>query len=206
MMKILLIDNYDSFVYNIVGLLQRCRSEYPELKWDVIKNDEVSLSDADSYNALILSPGPGLPSESGKLLEAIRYCADTHPIFGVCLGCQAIAEVFGGRLRQFNKPRHGHRSILRDVDAADPIVGFCSDGNGIVGRYHSWGIDESSLNKDSPIMISSRDEEGNIMSVRHKSLPIFGVQFHPESVITNCGEHMLKNFIALSMSIISNDI
>ena len=86
------------------------------------------------------------------------------------------------------------------MDAADPIVGFCSDGNGVVGRYHSWCIDESSLHEGSPIVISSRDEEGNIMSVRHKSLPIFGVQFHPESVITNCGERMLKNFIALTVS------
>ena len=200
-MKILLIDNYDSFVYNIVGLLQRCRCEYPDLEWDVVMNDEVSPCDAERYDAIILSPGPGLPSESGRLSEMIRHCAATHPMLGVCLGCQAIAEVFGSSLRQLDMPRHGHGSILRDVDADDPIVGFCNDGNGIVGRYHSWVIDESSLNRDVPMVISSRDEEGNIMSVRHRSLPIFGVQFHPESIITNCGERMLKNFLALSMSL-----
>ena len=200
-MKILLIDNYDSFVYNIVGLLQRCRCEYPDLEWDVVMNDEVSPCDAERYDAIILSPGPGLPSESGRLSEMIRHCAAIHPMLGVCLGCQAIAEVFGSSLRQLDMPRHGHCSILRDVDADDPIVGFCYDGNGIVGRYHSWVIDESSLNRDVPMVISSRDEEGNIMSVRHRSLPIFGVQFHPESIITNCGERMLKNFLALSMSL-----
>ena len=117
-MKILLIDNYDSFVYNIVGLLQRCRCEYPDLEWDVVMNDEVSPCDAERYDAIILSPGPGLPSESGRLSEMIRHCAATHPMLGVCLGCQAIAEVFGSSLCL------GTRSYLHQK-SVDRYAGNC---------------------------------------------------------------------------------
>ena len=199
-MKILLIDNYDSFVYNIVGLLQRCRQEFPDLEWKVVRNDAVSPDDADGFDAIMLSPGPGVPSEAGLLLSLIRQCASTRPMLGVCLGCQAIAEAFGCRLRRLDMPRHGHSSILRDVDPEDSVVGFCSEERGVVGRYHSWVIDETSLRKDIPLIISSRDEDGNVMSIRHRFLPVFGLQFHPESIITDCGLRMIKNFLALSVS------
>ena len=108
-------------------------------------------------------------------------------MLGVCLGCQAIAEAFGGRLRRLDMPRHGHSSTLRDVDPEDSVVGFCSEEREVVGRYHSWVIDETSLRKDIPLIISSRDEDGNVMSIRHRFLPVFGLQFHPESIITDCG-------------------
>ena len=193
-MKILLIDNYDSFVYNIVGLLQRCRRDLPHLEWDVVKNDEISPCQTAAYDAIILSPGPGIPSEAGNLLHVINHCASTHPILGVCLGCQAIAESFGGSLRRLDAPRHGHSSTLLQVDPSDPIVGFCGQSPTDVGRYHSWVIDESSFRE---LIITSRDEEGNIMSVRHRTLPVFGLQFHPESIITTDGLQMLRNFLSL---------
>ena len=197
-MKILLIDNYDSFVYNIVGLLQECRRDFPELEWDVVRCDEVMLEDAAGCDGIILSPGPGLPSEAGNLMPLIRACAATHPILGICLGCQAIAEVFGAALRRIDPPRHGYSSELTDIDSEDPIVGLYQEGSGRVGRYHSWVIDEESMREGVPLKITSRDEDGNIMSVRHKDLPIFGVQFHPESIITCRGGRLLRNFCMLA--------
>ena len=197
-MKILVIDNYDSFVYNIIGLLERCRCDYPGLEWDVVRSDVVSLCDAERYDAVILSPGPGIPSEAGRLMSLIRRCAASRPVLGICLGCQAIAEVFGCQLRRLGLPRHGHRTTLTDVDAADPVVGFCADGrSGVVGRYHSWVIDELSMGDDVPLIISSRDEDGNIMSIRHRTLPVYGLQFHPESIMTTCGDRMLHNFLEI---------
>lgn len=197
-MKILLIDNYDSFVYNIVGLLQRCRKDHPFLEWDVVKNDRITSYQAGLYDAIILSPGPGIPSEAGNLLQVIRHCIYTHPILGICLGCQAIAETFGSKLLHLDSPRHGHSSTLHDVDTFDPIIGFCSNGEATVGRYHSWVIDESTLPKDNSLIVTSRDEDGNIMSFRHLTHPIFGLQFHPESIITRNGQQMLCNFLAIT--------
>ena len=200
-MKILLIDNYDSFVYNIVGLLQKCRLTFPDLEFDVIRNDRITLSDTARYDAIILSPGPGIPSEAGLLTAVIDHCKTTHPILGICLGCQAIAEQFGCLLRLLEKPRHGHCSTLCNVDEADPIVGFCNNEVAKVGRYHSWVIDEKSIPTDTPLVITSRDEDGNIMSVRHSTLPIFGLQFHPESIISNCGLRMLQNFLSIKTGV-----
>ena len=198
-MKILIIDNYDSFVYNIVGLLQKCRHEFTNLEWDVAKNDHIPLNHTSRYDAIILSPGPGIPSEAGQLIALIRQCKTTHPILGICLGCQAIAECFGCRLKQLERPRHGHQSTLKEIDPEDSIIGFYDNSSGIVGRYHSWVIDETSIEKNTPIIITSRDEDGNIMSIRHSTLPIYGVQFHPESIISENGEQVIKNLIRLTI-------
>lgn len=196
--KILLIDNYDSFVYNIVGLLQKCRQGCKGLEWDVVRNDCVPLDRLSLYDAIILSPGPGVPSEAGQMMALLRRCVATHPVLGICLGCQAIAETFGAALRCLPLPRHGHCTELREVDKDDEMVGFYHHGSGSVARYHSWVIDEASLPEDSPLIVSSRDEEGHIMSFRHRELPLFGVQFHPESAISVGGEQLLRNFITLT--------
>lgn len=214
-MKILLVDNYDSFVYNIVGLLQRSRDSFPDLEWEVVRNDRIPLDDVGKYDALILSPGPGIPEEAGCLLPLIRRYGGIVPILGVCLGFQAIGEVYGCRLLRLDAPRHGHRSVLQDVDAEDPVVGFCcrergvndchdeegaiiSGEIGVVGRYHSWVIDEATLDSSSPLKVTSRDEDGNIMSIRHTRYPVFGLQFHPESIITTNGLRLLTNFLRLA--------
>lgn len=197
-MKILLIDNYDSFVFNIVGLLRQCRREFPCLEWDVVKNDRVTLPEAEGYDGLILSPGPGLPAEAGRMPEVIKRCAGRIPILGVCLGCQAIAEAFGCGLRQLEAPRHGHPSPLHIEDPSDPLVGFLSGQRVTVGRYHSWVIDESTMTADTPLTVTSRDEDGLIMSISHRTHPLFGLQFHPESIITTHGPHLLLRFLRLT--------
>ena len=194
-MRILLVDNYDSFVFYIVGHLQRCRRDFPRLDWHIVKNDRVDPESVGDYDAVILSPGPGVPAEAGNLLKLIEKSAGRVPVLGICLGCQAIAEVFGARLLQLETPRHGHCSRLLSVDAYDPIVGFLSGAESRVGRYHSWVIDEASLGGEVPLRVTSRDEDGNIMSIRHESLPLFGLQFHPESIITAEGNRMIRNFL-----------
>ena len=195
-MKILLVDNYDSFVYNVVGLLEQCRATTPLLRWDVVRNDEVTPEMTAYYDAVILSPGPGIPTEAGRLAAVVAACIGSRPLLGICLGCQAIAEAFGLRLRQLEAPRHGHASNLRDVDAVDPVVGFLAGEESTVGRYHSWVIDDASFTPDTPLKVGARDEEGNVMSVYHPLLPVFGLQFHPESIITGQGLQMLRNFLA----------
>ena len=238
-MKILLIDNYDSFVYNIVGLIRRCRADFPNLEWTIVKNDCPLSELPKDFDAIILSPGPGIPAEAGNLLDIIRTHADTHPILGICLGCQAIAEVYGWRLRRLTAPRHGHASLLREIDPADPLIGFLSSpplrrsspaepACGLqsaslatpaeplspvppacgcsqlpdprtIGRYHSWVIDETPRIPNPHLQITSRDEDRNIMTIRDLTRPIFGLQFHPESIITTQGQTILRNFLRLSI-------
>lgn len=196
--KLLLIDNHDSFVHNIVGLLERIRTDASHdliLSWDIVKNDKVNVSDAEAYDALILSPGPGIPSEAGNLMEIISSCAGRLPMLGICLGFQAIAESFGARLIHLPLTRHGHPSRLERIDPADPLLGALAGTSPTVGRYHSWGIEAHSL--PDTLLPTSFDEEGNLMSLRHRHLPLFGTQFHPESIISDCGLHILTSFIYL---------
>lgn len=193
-MDILIIDNYDSFVYNIVGLLRECRDVSGNVvNWSVVRNDEIPFASLDSYDALILSPGPGVPDEAGELTRLVEVAAGRVPMLGICLGHQAIAQHYGASLLQLPHPRHGHPSPLRDVDASDPVVGPCAGPDVTVGRYHSWTVDESTL--PDLLRVTSRDEEGHIMSLRHRSLPVYGLQFHPESIITTCGHTLLQSFI-----------
>lgn len=191
MKKILVIDNHDSFVYNIVQLLREaeCAPQF-----DVVKNDEVIMENLDGYDGLLLSPGPGIPSEAGKMMEAILHCWRTKAILGICLGHQAIAEAFGGSLLQLTTPFHGHRSFLRISDDGDPVLhGIPQPAE--VGRYHSWVVDPETL--PDCLCVSSTDEDGNIMSLRHRKLPVFGVQFHPESYISNCGAAIIANWLSI---------
>lgn len=197
-MRVLIIDNHDSFVYNIVGLLENIRrqSDFAGMEWMRVLNDDVSPESALDYDAIILSPGPGLPCEAGYLMPTLAECADRRPIFGICLGFQAIARHFGASLMRLPLPRHGHPGRLVAVDPHDPVIGCLAGEEHIIGRYHSWIVDPQSL---PPSLIpSSYDDEGNVMSLRHRELPIFGTQFHPESIITDCGERIMTAFLHLA--------
>lgn len=189
MMRILIIDNYDSFVFNIVQLIKE--TAYKPL-FDVVKNDAIPFDTLNHYQGIILSPGPGIPSEAGDLMKLIDLCATTHSILGICLGHQAIIEYFGGKIINLRAPMHGHRSYLTITDSTDSLFRNIKDGTAI-GRYHSWSADKSSL--PACLTVSSHDEEGNIMSVKHNNLPIHGLQFHPESYISECGSSIINNWL-----------
>ena len=186
--RILVIDNYDSFVYNIVHYLKElgCTVE-------VVRNDQFELSVMEHYDRIVLSPGPGIPSEAGKLMEAIAYLKTLdNPIhvLGVCLGHQAIAESFGDQLINLSEVYHGLSSTIK-VDSSQPI--YRGLGPQIeVGRYHSWVVAGS---KGTVLIVSATDEHGTVMSFSHESLPFTGVQYHPESVLTPDGYKLLTNWI-----------
>lgn len=187
MMKVLILDNYDSFTYNLVQMIEDIIGQ----KVMVIKNDEVELSEIQDFDKIILSPGPGIPSEAGKLLKVISTFKDSIPMLGVCLGQQAIAEVFGGRLRQLNKVQHGVSSQI--IESSDAKLYKQIKFPLQVGRYHSWIVDEEDFPDE--LEITAKDENGIIMSLKHKIFPITGVQFHPESILTPQGKHILQNWL-----------
>lgn len=189
MKKILVIDNYDSFVFNIVQLLR----EAPEApQFDIVHNDCIDFSRLEEYGGLLLSPGPGVPSEAGELNFLIEKCIHSHSILGICLGHQAIAEVFGAGLLNMPFPLHGHHSILTQVGEGDPLL-YGMEGQVVVGRYHSWVVNSEDFPQD--LQVTSVDEAGNIMSLKHRQLPIFGVQYHPESYMSNCGKCLISNWL-----------
>lgn len=188
MKRILVIDNHDSFVYNLVQILR----ENEHCQFDIVYNDRVDFSVLGRYDKLLLSPGPGIPSEAGDLLALIDRCKTTHSILGVCLGHQAIAECFGARLQQLDYPKHGHPSPLTIIDPSDILYQDITSPVQ-VGRYHSWIIAPRTL---PPFLkVSALDEDGNIMSFYHESLPLHGVQYHPESIITTHGKEIIKNWV-----------
>ena len=191
-MKILIFDNYDSFTYNLVHMVERITNE----KTDVYRNDKISLESISEYDKIILSPGPGLPCESGLLLPLIKKFAPAKSILGVCLGQQAIAEVFGGKLINLKNVYHGvatkvmvdeHRTKMQN----DVFKDLPSELD--AGRYHSWVVDNEDFPDD--LEITARDENGLIMGLRHKTFDVQGVQFHPESVLTPDGEKMIRNWL-----------
>lgn len=187
-MKILVLDNYDSFTYNIVHLLKEITNE----PIDIFRNDEITLDEVGQYDKIMLSPGPGIPDEAGILKEVIRKYASTKSIFGVCLGCQAIAEVFGGKLINLDKVYHGVStpvSIVNEKDITFHGVPTQFDA----GRYHSWVVDGASL--PSEIEVSASEKSGQVMALFHKEYDVRGVQFHPESVLTPYGKEMLTNWV-----------
>lgn len=188
MKRILVINNYDSFVYNLIQILR----ENPSCRFDIAYNDHIDFSSLSQYDKILLSPGPGIPEEAGQLLQLVEYCKNTHSILGVCLGHQAIALTFGAKLKQLSLPRHGHASTLTLSDSRDSIYQNTSTPF-TVGRYHSWVVDPHTL--PASLQISATDEDGNIMSLYHRSLPIHGVQYHPESIITRQGRILIDNWI-----------
>lgn len=185
-MRILVIDNYDSFVYNIVHIL---RNE-PNVEVDVVYNDQVDIATVNHHDKILLSPGPGIPSEAGQLMEVIGRFATEKPILGVCLGHQAIAEHFGGNLINLEKPLHGVQSELSTI-LPDYLFNQ-SPTSFQIGHYHSWVVNPDQLNE---LEVTAEDGNGNIMAIRHPHYDIRGVQFHPESILTEHGKQLLQNWI-----------
>lgn len=188
---LLVIDNRDSFVYNVVELLR----SLPELTFEVIPEGELELSSLPGHDGLILSPGPGVPSEFPRMQTLIRAEAGVKPILGICLGHQALAEHYGATLVQLPAPRHGHASALVVADPADHLVGAIPTGS-LVGRYHSWAVDEASLPTCLvPTAYCADAGEGRVlMAMRHRTDPVWSVQFHPESMISEHGRAYLSAF------------
>lgn len=186
-MKILVFDNYDSFTYNLVQLIK----EQSNASVEVFRNDEIPLEAVKAYDKILLSPGPGIPSESGLLLPLIKEYAATKSIFGVCLGQQAIAEAFGGSLTNLSKVYHGIATPVELIAESILFEGLPSTFN--VGRYHSWVVNESDL--PSSLKVTSKDVEGYIMSLEHKEFDVKGVQYHPESVLTPEGAKIIANWL-----------
>ncbi|MGF2413719.1 MAG: anthranilate synthase component II [Ferruginibacter sp.] len=187
-MKILVFDNYDSFTYNLVHLVEKITHE----KVDVFRNDEISLEEVDAYDKIILSPGPGIPSEAGLLLPLIKQYAATKSILGVCLGHQAIGEAFGGTLTNLSKVYHGVATPIKINSTSSPILKGLPEAIE-VGRYHSWIISNEKF--PAELEVTATDENGYIMALQHKTFDVQGVQFHPESVLTPDGEAMLRNWL-----------
>ncbi len=186
-MKILVIDNYDSFVYNLVHYLQELDCEVT-----IKRNDQFKLEEVTAYDRILLSPGPGIPDEAGMLKDIIRTYAGKKPILGVCLGLQAIGEVFGGSITNLSEVYHGVSTKAKIV--VNDELFFKGLGDEIeIGHYHSWVVTKDDL--PEILEITSLDENGHIMSLRHREFDIRGVQFHPESVLTPKGKEMIKNWI-----------
>lgn len=186
--KIVIIDNYDSFTYNLSHLVKELGAEVT-----VLRNDQFQLADLEPYGKIILSPGPGIPSEAGLLLDVIRTYAGKKPILGVCLGHQAIGEVFGARLENLTQVFHGVATPCQVV-ADDPIFEGL-ERTITVGRYHSWVVATDGL--PECLEVTALSDEGQIMALRHREYDIHGIQFHPESVLTPEGKTIIKNFIQL---------
>ena len=186
MKKVLVIDNYDSFTYNLVHFLEDLGCEVT-----VKRNDQLSLKDVEPFDKIVLSPGPGIPDEAGMLKEIIKKYSPTNSILGVCLGQQAIGEVFGGKITNLDNVYHGVATNI-DITVDDEPIFKGLDKTIEVGRYHSWVV-----NADLPDVLeaTSYDLNGQVMSLRHKKFDVKGVQFHPESVLTPGGKKMLKNWV-----------
>lgn len=185
-MKLLILDNYDSFTYNIVHAVRNAGFDPA-----VVRNDKITVEQVAAYDKIIISPGPGIPSEAGILPELLREYAGKKPILGVCLGHQAIGECFGARLENLSDVYHGVQTP-DTVTAPDYILNGMGD-TFPVGRYHSWIVSDENL--PDCLVVTSRDVEGKIMSLRHKTFDVHGVQFHPESLLTPDGQRIINNFL-----------
>lgn len=191
-MKILVFDNYDSFTYNLVHLVEKILHQ----RVDVFRNDQIALEKVKEYDKIILSPGPGIPSEAGLLLPLIKAYAASKSILGVCLGHQAIGEAFGGKLINLSRVYHGVATDIKVTGGEGESRTGLFDGlpeQFEVGRYHSWIVAEEGF--PAELEITARDENNYIMALQHKNYDVQGVQFHPESVLTPRGEDILRNWL-----------
>lgn len=185
--KIVVIDNYDSFTYNLVHLLHECG-----LKAVVWRNDKFELGDLEEFDHILLSPGPGVPEEAGLLLDVIRRYGPSKKILGICLGLQAIAEVYGGSLFNLTKPVHGTATPVFVKNAKDGLFLGLPESF-LVGRYHSWAVSPDGL--PDVLCVTAEDGNGTIMALSHRDLAVQGVQFHPESVLTEHGRDLILNWL-----------
>lgn len=184
---ILVIDNYDSFTYNLVHLLQELNASY-----EVVRNDKFDINEVEKYDKILLSPGPGIPEEAGLLLDVIRKYAATKSILGICLGQQAIAEVFGAKLYNMPKPLHGVATSIEITDNSETLfTNFPEDSK--IGRYHSWAVDPNTLTAE--LKVTAVDPNGVIMALSHTKYDVKGMQFHPESILTDNGKTLIANWI-----------
>ncbi len=184
-MKILVLDNYDSFTYNLVYIIRQLGYEM-----DIFRNDKINIAQIDVYDKILLSPGPGIPSEAGIMPELIRKYAATKDILGICLGHQAIGEAFGSSLTNLSEVVHG---LASEVTVHDDLLFEGLPEKFKIGRYHSWVINEQTFSPD--LEITARTPDGQIMGVRHREFKVRGLQFHPESVLTEHGVEMMKNWL-----------
>ena len=185
-MKIAVIDNYDSFTYNLVHLVKELGAEV-----GVFRNDQFVMEELAPYDKLILSPGPGIPSEAGLLQVVIRHYASLKPMLGVCLGHQAIGEVFGGKLTNLSEVYHGVATNCTQM-GNDPIFAGLAERFEI-GRYHSWVVDREGL--PECLEVTAMSDDGQIMALRHRTYDVRGIQFHPESVLTPQGKTIMENWM-----------
>jgi anthranilate synthase component 2 len=185
-MKIVIIDNYDSFTYNLSHLVKSLGAQVT-----VLRNDRFDLPDIERFDKIILSPGPGIPSEAGLLLDVIRSYAGRKSILGVCLGHQAIGEVFGGKLENLSDVFHG--VATEGTQFGNDYIFRGLPGRLVMGRYHSWVVSREGF--PECLEITAESDEGQIMALRHRRYDIHGIQFHPESVLTPDGATIIKNFI-----------
>ena len=186
-MKILVLDNYDSFTYNLVYILRQLADDV-----EVHRNDKIALEEVANYDKILLSPGPGIPSEAGILQELVRTYAPFKSILGVCLGHQGIGEVFGATLLNMPEVLHGIANKTIVTDPTERIFrGLPTEF--MVGRYHSWTVVGASV--PDTLTITAIDEQNNVMALAHKTYDVRGVQFHPESVLTQHGQQMLTNWL-----------
>ena len=188
-MNILLIDNYDSFTYNLSQYLEEEGGDDVEVT--VWRNDQFGLDDVERFDKIVLSPGPGVPDEAGLLKAVIRRYAPTKPILGVCLGEQAIGEVFGAEIYNLNTVFHGIQSSVRIV-VSDYIFDNLSDSIK-VGRYHSWVVGKEDF--PAELEVTAVSDEGQVMALKHRRYDVHGIQFHPESILTPEGRTIIRNFI-----------
>jgi len=187
-MKILILDNYDSFTYNLVHMVEKITGNFPA----VFRNDEISLEDVNNYDMIMLSPGPGIPDEAGILKDVIKKYAGIKPIFGVCLGLQAITEVFGGKIINLDEVFHGVATEM-EVTLEQATIFKDVPKKFLAARYHSWAATDEGFPEE--LLVTARDEDGLIQAIEHKIYPISAVQFHPESILTDVGEQLVTNFI-----------
>ena len=188
-MKILVLDNYDSFTYNLVHIIRELG--YGE-EMDVIRNDKITVEDVGRYDKILLSPGPGIPVEAGIMMDVIKKYAPTKSIMGVCLGHQGIGEAFGASLINMDVVLHGFGMKTKVTDEGDYLFKDIPQ-EFTTGRYHSWVVDGDTLNSD--VLVTALGEDGRVMALRHKEYDVHGVQFHPESILTEHGKQLIKNWL-----------
>ena len=187
-MKLLVLDNYDSFTYNLVHLLR----SLGVTNLDVFRNDKISVQEVGSYSHIVLSPGPGIPVEAGIMPDVVKEYGSSKKIMGVCLGHQCVGEVYGAKLENLGAPVHGKGVATKILDESEILFKGLQQ-NFITGRYHSWVVSRSSF--PDCLKITAEDEQGAIMALRHRQHDVCGVQFHPESILTNDGAVIMRNWL-----------